>query len=208
VGSIGRHGAVRSRAWICDFSSTHKTRAFSGGLMYRPTTSRTLSMNCGSVDSFHVWTMCGLRPKARQIRDTADWDMPTDLAIDRVDQCVSPLGGSCSSVAVMTLSTCSSVTVRGRPGRGSSLSPSSRDSRNRDRHLPAVVRDMRSSAATALTAAPSAQASTIRDLSASACAVFRRRAQACRTCRSSTDSTTGSSFGLATGRAYYVIRNY
>ena len=80
-------------------------------------------MNSGSVDSFHVWTMCGLRPKARQIRDTADWDMPADLAINRVDQCVSPSGGSCSSVAVMTLSTCSSVTVRGRPGRGSSLSP-------------------------------------------------------------------------------------
>ena len=33
VGSIGRHGAVRSRAWICDFSSTARTRACSGGLM-------------------------------------------------------------------------------------------------------------------------------------------------------------------------------
>jgi hypothetical protein len=38
---------------------------------------------------FHVWMMCGLRPKARQIRETADWDMPADRAIDRVDQCVS-----------------------------------------------------------------------------------------------------------------------
>ncbi len=121
--------------------------------------------------------MCGLSPNARQIRDTADWDMPADLAIDRVDQCVSPFGGSCSSVAVITFSTCSSVTVRGRPGRGSSLSPSSRPARNRDRHLPAVAREIPSSAATALTAPPSAQASTIRDRSASACAVFRRRAQ-------------------------------
>ena len=43
-------------------------------------------MNCGSVDSFHVCMMCGLRPNARQILDTADWDMPADLAIDRVDQ--------------------------------------------------------------------------------------------------------------------------
>ena len=43
-------------------------------------------MNSGSVDSFHVSTMCGLRPNARQIRDTADWDMPSALAIDRVDQ--------------------------------------------------------------------------------------------------------------------------
>ena len=43
-------------------------------------------MNIGSVDSFYVSTMCGLRPNARQILDTADWDMPSDLAIDRVDQ--------------------------------------------------------------------------------------------------------------------------
>ena len=56
--------------------------------MYSPTTSRTLSMNMGSADSFQVWTMCGLRPKARQTRETVDWDMPADLAIDRVDQCV------------------------------------------------------------------------------------------------------------------------
>jgi hypothetical protein len=30
VGRIGRHGAVRFRAWIWDFSSTHRTRACSG----------------------------------------------------------------------------------------------------------------------------------------------------------------------------------
>jgi hypothetical protein len=35
-----------------------------------------------------------LRPKARQTRETVDWDMPSDLAIDLVDQCVSPPGGS------------------------------------------------------------------------------------------------------------------
>jgi hypothetical protein len=63
--------------------------------------------------------MWGLRSKARQIRETADWDMPFDLAIDRVDQCVSPFGGACSKVAAMAFSTCSSVTVRGRLGRGS-----------------------------------------------------------------------------------------
>jgi hypothetical protein len=40
-------------------------------------------MNCGSADSFQVCTTCGLRPNARQIRDTADWDMPADRAIDR-----------------------------------------------------------------------------------------------------------------------------
>lgn len=30
-GCIGSIGAVRSNAWICDFSSMHKTVAFSGG---------------------------------------------------------------------------------------------------------------------------------------------------------------------------------
>jgi hypothetical protein len=117
-------------------------------------------VNCGPVLSFHVWTRCGLRPKARQILDTADWDMPAALAIDRVDQCVSPSGGSCFKVAVMTFSTCSSVTVRGRPGRGSSLSPSSRPCRNRDRHFATVALDIPRPAAALVTDDPSAQAST------------------------------------------------
>ena len=128
---------VRSRAWICVFSSTQSTTARSGGFMYRPTMSRTLSMNSGSVDSLKVWTMW-LEAEARQIRVTADWDMPAALAMARVDQCVSLSGGSCSSVAMITFSTCPSVTVRGWPGRGSSLSPSSRDSTNRDRHFDTV----------------------------------------------------------------------
>jgi hypothetical protein len=66
-----------------------------------------------------------LRPKARQTRESVDWDMPSDLAIDLVDQCVSPPGGSCSKVAVIIFSTCSSVTVLGRPGHCSSFSPCS-----------------------------------------------------------------------------------
>jgi hypothetical protein len=43
----------------------------------------------GSADSFHVSTRCGLRPKARQFRDTDDCDRPVSAAIVRVDQCVS-----------------------------------------------------------------------------------------------------------------------
>lgn len=61
--------------------------------MYSPTTSRTLSTNCGSVDSFQVSTTCGLSPNARQIRETADWLMPASAAMDRVDQCESVLVG-------------------------------------------------------------------------------------------------------------------
>ncbi|MBD2894393.1 hypothetical protein amrb99_33180 [Actinomadura sp. RB99] len=120
---IGRIGAVRSIACICDFSSTARTSAFSGGFRYSPTTSRTLSTNCGSVDSFQVCTVCGLGPNARQIRETADCDIPVAAAIDRVDQCVSAPGVS-SNVAVTTRSTCSSEITRGRPGRGSSVRPS------------------------------------------------------------------------------------
>jgi hypothetical protein len=74
--------------------------------------------------------------------------------------------------------------------------------------LPVVARDIASSAATVLTLAPSAQASTIRDRSASACAVFRRRDHPSRTCRSSSVSTTGSSFGLAMTQAHKVVTNY
>ncbi len=36
------------------FSSTHNTRARSGGARYRPTISRTVSMNSGSFDSLNV----------------------------------------------------------------------------------------------------------------------------------------------------------
>lgn len=43
-------------------------------------------MNIGSVDSFHVSTRCGLRPKALQIREIAVWDILVAAAIDRVDQ--------------------------------------------------------------------------------------------------------------------------
>ena len=57
--------------------------------MYRPTTSRTLAMNSGSVDSFHVLMTCGLRPKARQIRETDDCDRPVSSSVDRVDQWLS-----------------------------------------------------------------------------------------------------------------------
>ena len=153
-------------------------------------------MNCGSADNFHVSTRCGLRPNARQIRETADWLMPVAAAIDRVDQCVSSPGPRSSRVLVMTSSTCSSVIFLGAPGRGSSDRPSSRDSWNRPRHLRTVSRETPRSAATAVTDLPSALASTIRDRSARACDVLRRRAHPSRTCRSSVLSTSGSNFGL------------
>jgi hypothetical protein len=103
-----------------------------------------------------VWTRCGLSPKVRQIREMAVWLIPVALAIDRVDQWVSWLGGGSSRVLVITCSTWASAMVRGRPGRGSSDRPSSRLATNRPRHLVTVWGQMPSCSATAWLVAPSA----------------------------------------------------
>jgi hypothetical protein len=73
------------------------------------------------------------------MRSTAFWVRPTSAAIERVDQCVA-LRGVVSRVRTITSSTCSSVIVRGRPVRGSSVRPSSRYSANRLRHLVTIGR--------------------------------------------------------------------
>src|SRR5262245_27418555 len=64
---IGNNGCVRSKAWICDFSSTHNTSARSGGSRYNPTMSRTFSTNSGSGDSLNVSVRWGCSPNTRQI---------------------------------------------------------------------------------------------------------------------------------------------
>ena len=56
----------------------------------------------------------GCNPKARQMRLTVVWLSPLRWAMDRVLQCVASLGVD-SSVSVITRSTSSSVTARGRP---------------------------------------------------------------------------------------------
>jgi hypothetical protein len=128
-------------------------------------------MNSGSVDSFHVSTRWGLRPKARQIRDTDDCDRPLSPAIARVDQCVSFPGPFSVRTRVTTTSTCSSVIFRGAPGRGTSASPPIRPPMNRTRHLRTDSRDTPVRPATAVSGAvrpSSAQAKTIRARNASA----------------------------------------
>jgi hypothetical protein len=109
---------------------------------------------------------------------------------------------------VITCSTCSSLISRGRPGRGSSVSPASLFSANRDRHFDTMSRETLRSAATALFDPPAAQASTIRDRSASACAVLRRRDHASSVRRSPSARLRGTSFGLGTRQAYYLHTNY
>src|SRR3954451_12534947 len=193
-GIIGNTGAERSSAWIWDFSSPHNTNAFSGGSTYSPTTSRTLSTNCGSVDSLNVSTWWGLSPNAFQIRPTVERLRPLWAAIDARDQCVAS-AGVCSKVATTTASICASVIFRGAPGRGSSTNPSNRDSTNRPRHVPTVCGHTPNSAATCLFAFPSAQPSTIRLRNARACDDFAHRDQRSNVSRSSSVNTTS-----ATGR--------
>jgi len=114
-----------------------------------------------------------------------DFDSPERCAIEARDQCVAP-GGDCSNVAVITSSTLSSRIEGGRPGRGSSTSPSKRSSTKRRRHLFTVFGDTPRSAATCLFNAPgTAHANTIRERTANACADFARRDQRSNCARSS-----------------------
>lgn len=146
------------------------------------------------MESLNVSARQGCNPKVRQIRDTVDCDNPVAAAICRDDQCVA-LPGLAFRVSTITRSTWASDTVRGRPGRGSSSKPSTRSTRNRDRHVMTVGRDAPTSRATSLLDKPSAHAKTIRARNANACAVERLRVNNSSASRSSTLNTTGVSFG-------------
>jgi len=119
-----------------------------------------LSTNCGSVESLKKSCTWGLSSNCRQIRPIVDLLSPVRAAIEARDQCVA-LGGVCSSVAITTSSTWSSRIEGGRPGRGSSTSPSSRWATNRPRQRVTVPGVTRNRAATSVFDRPSAQASTI-----------------------------------------------
>jgi len=127
-GAIGKSGCARSSAWIWDFSSTHRMIARFGGDGYNRTISCTLSTNSGAVDSLKVSLRCGCKPNAAQIRRIVVCDSPVAAAIERIDQWVASLG-VVFSVRSITSATCPSETVRGRPGRFSSVRPSIRSLR-------------------------------------------------------------------------------
>jgi hypothetical protein len=118
-----------------------------------------------------------LSPNVFQTRPIVDFDNPDCAAIAERDQCVASAGVA-SNVLTITSSTCSSVILRGAPGRGSSARPSNRRSRNRLRHLVTVCGQTPNCAATSWLARkpPScAQPSTIRHRNARACDDFARR---------------------------------
>ena len=148
----------------------------------------------GSFDSFHESCLCGANPNALHTRETVDCDMPRCSAIDRVDQCVA-FFGVVSRVAVIRSLICSSPTVRGRPGRGSSSNPSQRCSTNRPRHRRTVPRLRPRRCATSVFDPPSAAARTIRERIAKPEAVVRRRAHPSSSRRSSSVRTISTARG-------------
>jgi hypothetical protein len=94
-------------------------------------------MKCGSVDSFQV-TRCGLSPNARSARSptaTSRW-----LGHQPSRSVPVPVTRDSSNVSTITDSTCSPVIFRDSPGRGSSVTSSSRSATNRDRHFNTVSR--------------------------------------------------------------------
>ena len=149
VGLAGRdaraHRQQRPRAvqrLHLTFSSIDNTMARSGGHRYSPTMSRTFSTNCGSADSLNVSTRCDCSPNVCQMREIVAFDSPATSARLRVVHCVAWAGGP-SSVRVITSTIRSSVALRGAPGRGSSVKPARRRTRNRSRHLQTLLLDTR-----------------------------------------------------------------
>src|SRR5262245_37817884 len=60
---MGNSGCERSSAWICVLSSAHNTSALSDGCKYRPTISRTFSINRGFLEELKS---CGRDAVARK----------------------------------------------------------------------------------------------------------------------------------------------
>ena len=81
-------------------------------------------------------------------------------------------------------------------GRGSSVKPGNRRTRNRSRHLHTLLLDTLGRLATARLVRPSAHANTRRDRSATRCAVVGRRAHYSNVQRSSSVSNTGLSWRI------------
>jgi len=83
---------------------------------HRPTTSRSLSTNFGSLESLNCRQRCGCRPRAFQMRLTAPALMPIEAAFASAVQCVVSPGGS-SSVSATTRSGTSGARGAMRDGR-------------------------------------------------------------------------------------------
>lgn len=165
-GPLGQAGPQRQdglgavRAWICDFSSTQTTTAFSGGLRYSPTTSVSLASSCGSVENLKSSRRQGCSPHLCQTSMMLAVETPSSAASSRDDQWVTPSRFGGGSSVVTTIFT--SSTVLGRPDRGRSSSALIPAATYRDRQWRTVGTDVPHRWATAVCGSPSAASSTIR----------------------------------------------
>src|SRR5665647_2745856 len=202
-GRKGRIGAVRSRAWIWDFSSTHSTTAASGGCRYNPTMSRTLASSSGSVENLNVPDRWGWIPKCFHSRAIVAWDTGFPLrrsrsASNREDQCVIPssAGGSVNVIDKISSRTDCGI-VGGLPDRGASARPASPRAANRERHITTVGSAQPTRAAICFPGTPSADSSTIRARSTSrAGEPFARTLRASSTRSASQTVNTFTRFGM------------
>ena len=125
--------------------------------------SRTFSTKNSSVLSVKVPCRCGLSLKARHTLDTEERLTPARFAILRVLQWVHP-DGSDSSVARISSSTFSSLSLRCTFGLGESERPSTPWEAKRFRHFPTVCSTRCSSSATSRFVLPSAHRRMMRAL--------------------------------------------
>src|ERR1700751_3253620 len=148
--------------------------AFCGGYRYKPTMSRTFSTNIASVLSLKLFTKCGFKPKACQIRRTESWEMPASLAMSQLLQWVLA-AGVVSKVFVTTSSTFSSEISRGAPLRGASTMPSKDCSIKRRLHFPTMCWQTPNSLATSRLLLPWAHSNITLARSAKLCWLLGRR---------------------------------
>src|SRR5713226_4924858 len=103
------------------FSSTHNTKAFSGGFKYRPTMSSSLASKLGSGLKVKVRTRWGRNPEATNISCTVLEGKPNSCARFRTLQRLCIFG--CWHIRFCTCCQTSSPCLTGRPERGASCSP-------------------------------------------------------------------------------------
>ena len=149
--------------------------------------SRTFSTNCGSADNLNVSRRCDSYPNVCQMRAIVALDRPATWAKLRVVHCVAGVGGALERPGNHVNDPIVGRFAR-RPGPWLVCQARETPGTKRSRHLQTLLLDTWSRLATARLVSPSAQANTIRDRSASRCAVIGRRVHCSSVRRSSSVS--------------------
>ena len=119
------------------FSSTHRTSAFSGGFIYRPTMSSNLASKSGSGLKVKVRTRCsGSFDVCRMVWTVLGGNRNFRANVRTVQR---PCDSGCWQAKVCTFCQTPASCLGGLPERGASRSPSSPRATNDRRHLPTVT---------------------------------------------------------------------